>query len=114
MHCAEANGKAACTDGARCDPKSSSRNCAGNRFVSCDPATGLQATEDCSRSGIVNANCRVDGSSAGCYPSGRHCSSDRCDGDVAVVCLAGEEGRAVRSTRRVARSVARARIRRTS
>jgi hypothetical protein len=95
MRCAEANGSASCTDGVGCAPGTA--YCEGNRyFVSCDPTTHLRSREDCARSPIPHATCRIDasfGGRAGCLPSGPPCTRDRCEGDELVVCLAGEEVR---------------------
>jgi hypothetical protein len=97
MHCAAANGSAACTDGAACDPQLLLSHCDGNTYVGCNSPTNLRFTLDCSRSPIINATCRTEtGSSVGgCMPSGPSCQSsvDRCDGDMIVLCVAGEETR---------------------
>lgn len=95
MRCFEANGTARCSDGTSCAPMSGPGHCDGNVFVLCDRDTSLTWREDCPRSGIINASCRSDGKFAGCFPSGPSCdaAADRCDGDMLVRCLAGEEER---------------------
>ena len=91
MQCAQPNGTASCTDGVTCTGNVNA--CDGNRVVACNG--GLQFREDCALSGIPNATCRTQYSPPEpfCLPSGAFCSSDRCDGDVAVRCRAGEEDR---------------------
>jgi hypothetical protein len=95
MRCLAANGNANCSDGTPCTPTPGSGHCDGNTFVACDGNTKLTWREDCARSGIVNASCRSDSARAGCFPSGPSCSgsADRCDGDVLVQCVVGEEER---------------------
>ncbi len=93
MRCAEANGTAVCTDGSSCDPAASPSVCDGNRAVACDATTRLQQALDCSRSGVPNATCRYEYTppTPGCRPTGASCNGDRCAGDLAVRCIAGEE-----------------------
>lgn len=93
MHCFEVNGTASCSDGTSCAPIPGPGNCDGNAIVRCDGVTNLTWREDCSRSGIINATCRSNGKSAGCFPSGSACDNDRCDGDILVQCAVGEEQR---------------------
>lgn len=100
LRCQQANGAAACTDGAPCDPTSTPLHCAGNQYVSCDKTTGLRSTVDCNQSPIPNATCRIGASVAffsnppGCLPSGPPCvQTPRCDGNLLVTCVAGEETR---------------------
>ena len=95
MRCAEAHGTAVCTDGVPCTPASQPEACDGNRYYTyCDQTTGLRYRLDCARSSIPDATCRLSSSSAsGCLPSGPPCAGDRCEGDVLVSCLAGQEVR---------------------
>jgi hypothetical protein len=89
----QGNGNASCSDGTRCDP-SADPSCDGNRYFElCDSTTNLRYRFDCSRSSIPNATCRSDASRTGCMPSGPPCGDARCDGDVRVTCLAGQEVR---------------------
>jgi hypothetical protein len=89
MHCAVANGGASCSDGVSCDPRAEMPYCDGNRYYQyCDSTTRLRYRFDCARSTIPNATCR---GSKGCVPSGPPCSANRCDGDVLVSCIVGQE-----------------------
>jgi len=85
-------GVASCSDGTPCtqfDPR-----CDGNRyFEECDDSTHLRYREDCSLSMIPNATCRDGADRVGCMPSGPPCAGARCEGDVRVTCLDGEEVR---------------------
>lgn len=92
MHCAERNGAAGCTDGVGCDPNSPAA-CDGNRYYQYCNSMGLRYRLDCARSSIPNATCRIGSNRAGCLPSGPPCASPRCDGDVRVTCLVGQEVR---------------------
>ena len=92
MHCEARNGSAACTDGVGCDPKSPP-SCDGNRYYEYCSSIGLRYRVDCARTSIPNATCRIDMYDAGCLPSGPPCAGDRCEGNVRVTCLAGEEVR---------------------
>ena len=89
MHCEALNGSASCTDGIHCDPKAEMPYCDGNRYYQfCDSTTELRYRFDCARSTIANTTCR---GSKGCVPSGPPCSANRCDGDILVSCIVGEE-----------------------
>ena len=92
MRCVDrGGGVASCSDGTTC--AHSNPRCDGNRyFEDCDPSTHLGYRLDCSLSMIPDATCRA-GASTGCLPSGPPCAGARCEGDVRVTCLDGEEVR---------------------
>ncbi len=94
MRCFDNGGGAAsCSDGTTCDP-GSPPSCDGNRYyLSCDSGTHLRYRLDCTLSSVPDATCRAGASRTGCLPSGPPCAAARCDGDVRVTCLDGQEVR---------------------
>jgi hypothetical protein len=95
LHCATANGASSCSDGISCDP-SVEDHCDGNRFVTCDSVSKLQASYECGAFGGTCQHVTMGSQSVtGCLPASGSCGVDgtTCDGTTMVVCEFGFQSR---------------------
>jgi hypothetical protein len=93
LRCITTDAGASCSDDVGCDPKAQPPACDGNRYFQlCDYQTHRRYRVDCARSPVANATCRNNGNgNIGCLPSGPPCNGARCDGDVLIRCIIGQE-----------------------